>query len=119
MIDFALSTLNSDIQIGPNGNCLIVSGIQEVAQRVKMRINWLLGEWFLDTTKGLPWFQSMLGGKDVNTATLLVRSQINDTIGVDSVGTVNVSFAQRKLSIYAVCVIGGQSIPITAGVQIG
>lgn len=118
MIDLALSSLTNDAQI-KGGKLALASGTSEVVQRVKMRLNWLAEEWFLDTSKGLPWFQSILGGKDTATAALLVRSQINDTIGVDSVDTVNVRFARRELSIYAVITVNGQSIPITQGVQIG
>ena len=115
--DFAISELTSDFSI-KNG-CIVISyDANEVVQRVKMRLKWLLGEWFLDTTKGLPWFQQIAGGKNTNNAVMLIRDQITSTSGVDSINKINVIYdaQKRSLSIYAVIVVNGQNVIISKGV---
>ena len=42
-----------------------VSG-NETAQRVITRIRRLKGEWFIDTSAGMPYIQDILGKKDIN-----------------------------------------------------
>ena len=118
--DFAISILTNDISI-KGGKIALANGNAETVQRVKMRLQWLVGEWFLDTTKGLPWFQEILGDKNTNNAVMLIRDQITSTSGVDRVSTINVRFdaQKRELAIYAVAVIGGQSTVINQGVSFG
>lgn len=57
-----------------------VSGIDLVRQRLKQRLLLILGEWFLDTTIGLPWFQefSQKGIRESRVRSLLIR-QIVET----------------------------------------
>ena len=118
--DFAISTLTNDLSIS-KGKIVLTNGNAEIVQRVKMRLQWLVGEWFLDTTKGLPWFQEILGNKNTNNAVMLIRDQITSTSGVDSVSTINVIFdaQKRELSIYAIAVISGTNAVINQGVNFG
>ena len=118
--DFAISTLTNDISIS-KGKVALVNGNAEIVQRIKTRLQWLTGEWFLDTTKGLPWMQEILGDKNTNNAVMLIRDQITGTSGVDRVSTINVRFdaQKRELSIYAVAVVNGQNTVINQGVIFG
>ena len=53
--------LNSDNDIAVTGNTLqLVSGQEELTQIAKQRLQTFRGEWFLDTSIGIPYFQTVL-----------------------------------------------------------
>jgi hypothetical protein len=42
-----------------DGNIALATGIEEVAQKLKVRYSFFLGEWYLDKRLGVPWIQSI------------------------------------------------------------
>ena len=53
--------LNSDNDIFvKNGNFVFVDDAAEVLQNVRSRLLFYMGEWFLDNTLGVPYFQEIL-----------------------------------------------------------
>ncbi len=65
-IDLKLDA-NGDLFVGPEG-CEFTSGLAGVAQALQVQLRMILGEWFLDLDKGVPWYQrvgkqGILGGK--------------------------------------------------------
>ena len=77
-MDLALDTRTHDMAFaaGPRGpGIALVVGGPAVAQRVKIALLSLLGEWRYDTTHGTPWFQAILvkGAPRATVATLLRR----------------------------------------------
>lgn len=85
--------LTSDAQIGGNNPVL-----QDVIQRISM----FLGEWYLDNTQGVPWFQQILV-KNPNQSDIdaIFTNIILGTPGVQSLTNYSFSpnFAKRTLSI--------------------
>jgi hypothetical protein len=86
-----------------------------VAQAIKTNLLLLQGEWWEDTSQGLPLFQSILAGPgtpdNLQAAHLLIRQRIAATQGVKSVDSIQVSFVNRQLSVsYSVTITGGESI---------
>lgn len=78
-------------------------GIEEVLQRLVTRLNRELGEWFLETSAGLPWFQQgtgLLGSKNKFVLDMLVRKEVRGTLGVDRILKMNTTFVQRSYTIY-------------------
>lgn len=63
-----------------------------VAQQVRVHLKTLLGEWFLDTTVGVPWLQSILR-KGVSEASIraILRRKILEVDGVSRVLSLDVS----------------------------
>ncbi len=62
-----------------------VTAKDEVLQRLVTRLMRELGEWFLDRTAGLPWYQGghgMLGSKDRDALDIQIRAE---TLGTDGV----------------------------------
>jgi len=59
---------------------------ESLAQRIKIKLRLFQGEWLLDTSIGMPWFQEVLG-KKVSKAQVdsLIRNRVNDTDGVDEI----------------------------------
>jgi len=69
------------------------NGAEEVAQTVKTNLKLFLGEYFRDITIGTPWFQQILGkGASLDTREALIKRQIIQTEGVDSISTFNTDF---------------------------
>lgn len=58
-------------------NFVIIDGEENVAQRVKTNLQVFLGEWFLDTTRGVPYYQTILLK---NPDSLLVEFELKKTI---------------------------------------
>lgn len=63
--------------------CYAITGIDLVAQRLRLRLGTFLGDWVLDPTKGLPILR-WLGTKPPNAAEIgaVVRREIETTPGV-------------------------------------
>lgn len=90
-----------------------VSG-NETAQRVITRIRRLKGEWFIDTTAGMPYIQDILGKRDINYFKLLLRKEILNTDGVQSINNFRLSFNSKTglISVYVEIKVDGKYIPI-------
>jgi hypothetical protein len=59
-MDLALDPASHDLLL-TGGQLRLTSGVPEAAaQRLAVRLSMFLGEWFLDSTAGVPYFQSIL-----------------------------------------------------------
>lgn len=83
-----------------------ITSNDEVIQRVITRLKRELGEWFLDTDAGLPWYQNgtgILGSRRYTEGfvKLLIRREVMKTEGVSRVLSVNTVFlgATRNYNI--------------------
>lgn len=60
---------------------------EEISQRLKQALLYFYGEWFLDVTAGVPWFQIIL---QKGTSPEIIEGIIKDVIiGVNGVATLN------------------------------
>lgn len=59
MVDIALHANDHDILI-KDGDFLLIDNAERVAQQIKVKILTFLGEWFLDTTWGVPYLEYIL-----------------------------------------------------------
>ena len=79
MKDIRLDDFAHDIVIAA-GDLVIYDS---VAQHIKQRLLTILGEWFLDLSIGLPWFDEILGKhQDLSLVESLIKASIIDTPGV-------------------------------------
>lgn len=97
--DMALNPTTGDLIPG------VVTGSAEILQRLRTRLNREYGEWFLDTTAGLPWYQEgngLLGSKNRQLLILLVRRETLNTEGVERILQFNLVYtsATRYVSIF-------------------
>jgi hypothetical protein len=107
MIDLALDNLTGDISI-VNGKFVTVTGDAEIAQRIQIHVGRLLGEWFLNTSVGIPWYedrargvnQGLLGSKDVKSIDLALRRELKKIYGVKTIRTMNLVQQGRNVSAY-------------------
>lgn len=68
----------------------LVTGSDEIIQRVKLRLYRIMGEWFLNLGSGLPWYESgagILGApkNKIDLANLMIRQCILETTGVERI----------------------------------
>lgn len=98
-MDILLDRQTHDIM--PTGYDLpLVKGVDLIRQRLKQRLLLILGEWFLDTSIGLPWFQelSQKGISQSRVRSLLIR-QINETEGVSELVEFELDFNSNSRSL--------------------
>jgi hypothetical protein len=116
-----LQTTSSDLDLS-SGNLQIVSSLGLiVAQKLTNRFQFFLGEWFVDTRQGVPYFQQVFV-KNPNLAAIgqMFRQVIMQTPGVAAVITANLDFISQTRSLTATFVVqcddgstleGGLGIP--------
>lgn len=114
--DLRLNPGTRDLELG------VVGGSDEVLQRLLTRLKRELGEWFLNTKAGLPWYQNgrgILGSKasSKRAVDLLIRRETLGTQGVERIIKLNTLFpagspsgAGRTYSIYMEVFITGVGI---------
>ncbi len=77
-----------------------IKDIESIGQAIKTRLLFLYGEWWEDTQKGFPLFQSILGKRgtaaNLHTAELLILDVIKNTPGVTGVTDITVRFDSGK-----------------------
>lgn len=94
---------NGDIHFGYGDADFISDSAQTVAQKVVQRLRLWEGEWFLDVTAGTPWKARVLGRKHSKNIVQIIKQRIEETEGVQSVSSLDVSFDgnSRNLKINA------------------
>lgn len=97
-----------DLFLAPDGNLATVKDAEAVAQHVRQRLSTYKGEWFLDTTAGVPWLEQIMGkGYDPALAEAVVKAEILDTHGVVEITSFSIGFdaARRRLIIKDIVVM--------------
>lgn len=76
---------NGDSTFGSGFTAFLVDSPDAVAQAVLTRLKLLQGEWFLDTTVGVPYATQILGTGTQATRDVTIQSAILNTTGVKSI----------------------------------
>ena len=87
-----------DLKVPPN----ILRGVLAVAQRIRVRLQFFLGEWFLDKRQGMPYFQAILiKNPDLTLVQSIFRRAILGTPGVLAIAKLRTSFdrANRTFTV--------------------
>lgn len=81
---------NNDLYLDARGNIASVSNLEALRQKIRQRLKLFLSEWFLDTTRGVPYFQNILG-EDINQslAAQILTTEILKEPAVTQVKNVN------------------------------
>lgn len=107
MLDLRLDPFSHDLVIEALDLALTRDNEEAHAQHIKQRLLMITGEWFLNMSDGLPWFDGILGKpQDVSTVENLLKFRIVESPGVrellafdmggaDAERTLNVSFTVR------------------------
>lgn len=118
-MDFLLDDQTRDI-VWRNGALTKDQTTQPLIDTVRQRLLILLrsyqGEWFLDTTYGIPYYQSILGRKTTKDGVdLIFQTAILSENGVKEITSFSSTFVKRQYSMtFSVRVNDGQiTAPIT------
>ena len=84
---------------------------ETVAQRLFIRLRTFLGEWFLNTAYGVPYFTEVLGKKTSKSAVdLIMQQQILAEVGVKEITYFNSTLINRQYSLnFRVKVVDGST----------
>ena len=96
MYDIAADINTSDIVL-QNGDILMIDNAERVAQQIQITLRFWLGEWFLNTTDGVPYLEYILV-KQPNMAHIrqILTEQIQSVEGVKAVTDMELTFDQRE-----------------------
>lgn len=98
----------ADLYLDATGNLAIVRDTEAIGQHVRQRLMTYEGEWFLDSSAGVPWVRDILGGQyDPVLAESVLKAEILDTEGVTEISSFSVRFdlEVRGLSAYNIDVL--------------
>jgi hypothetical protein len=116
--DIFVDPLTGDIPV-VGGDVLLVRGGAFIAQNVLQRLRTLAGEYFLDTTIGIPYVQTIFQkGVNPQVVRTLFRTAIAQTPGIASVGDIAFRYdnGQRLLSLsFSARTNDGQTFSINTG----
>lgn len=111
-------TEGGDIEI-ENNTASLVGGADEVRQRIIQRLRTFRGEWFLDFSVGVPYYQDVLK-KNPNPSTVaaVLQAAILGTLGVIELKEFSLDYdnARELIVDFKVLVFSGDIIQIIEGV---
>lgn len=83
---------DGDIVIDKN-DVVLITGQDEIRQRVIQRLQFFLGEWFLDRSRGIPYFQEIFQkGVDSTSISALFKQEILAVDGVIELVSFDMSY---------------------------
>lgn len=85
-----------DLALTADGNLDMVTNAEAVGQHVSQRLQTFEGEWFLDTTAGVPWLDRIMGRKiDLPLAESVMKAETMDTDGVTGIEGFDLRFDRK------------------------
>lgn len=99
--DLKLDPITGDLVV-TDGDLVFVSGVDSILQDIRLALGFFLGEWFLDETEGIPYFQKILGVKNPDLLAIreIYRQRLLAVPGVlDVLSCVVTPAAARTLKI--------------------
>ena len=97
-LDFKVDPALGDMVISPAGAVLEATGIAEVRQRIKIRVQKQLGEWRYNLASGVPWMTTdtqagILGSKNAEqTARGIIAGVVENTVDVSGINSMTMAF---------------------------
>lgn len=91
-----------DLDLTPSGDLLVISGSEEVRQRIFLRLKFFKSEWFRDLREGMPYYQAVLvAAPNLELVRSVFRKAILGTPGVLALPELNLSIdsVARTLSV--------------------
>lgn len=83
-----------------NGELELNAGLGSIRQHLAIRLKFFLGEWFLDTGAGVPYFQEVFVDRvNLSAMEAVFKSAITATPGVIELQAFTLDFSGRTLTI--------------------
>lgn len=108
-----LNLLTGDVDL-TNGKMSFVEGVDAIRQKLLVGLRLFLGEWFLDTRAGLPYYERILGKKGRDEIAMIFKRYILSCDGVTAVSDLVFDFDNKKraMSISFIAFAGPVKIPV-------
>lgn len=91
--DIALGAVDHDLFITEEGDFLLIDDAERVAQQIKITLLTMLGEWFLDTSHGIPYLERILvKNPNLQLIKSIFRDKISNIPDVKKVNKLNLVF---------------------------
>jgi hypothetical protein len=83
-----------------NGRLVIIRGVEEISQKVSISLQLVLGEWFLNTAEGVPYYEQIfVKNPSPGKITSIFRRAILAVPGMLSVQTITVDFNRSTRAV--------------------
>jgi hypothetical protein len=94
-VDLAMNINTNDLVL-EDGDLMLIDDAERVAQQIAISLRFWAGEWFLNTTDGVPYLEYILV-KNPNLAHVqqVLTETIEGVTGVQAVTSMNVQFDRR------------------------
>lgn len=96
MTDLKIDPTTGDLDLS-SGTVELVTGIDAIAQNLRIRLQMFKGEWHLDERQGMPYFQEILGQKYKPALLIpIFQEAILETAGVIAIKSFSLDFVDRR-----------------------
>lgn len=97
--DIALSAANHDLLV-VDGDLKLIDDTERIAQQIKITLKFMLGEWFLDTSKGVPYLEYVLvKNPNMNHIRAIFREKILDVPGVAGINKLELTHDRKTRAL--------------------
>lgn len=95
MIDLELDPITNDLVI-ENFDFQLIDGVDQITQNTGIRLRFFLGEWFIDITQGIPYYQEIFK-KSPNQIQVdnIIKNEIITTFGIEEILSYTSDYNQR------------------------
>lgn len=95
-MSYFLQDGNGDLVIANNNLVLKTDALVEMKQRLTNALRWFTGEWFLDTSGGVPWLVIMKKGNTPAQGAAILKSYIAAQPGVKAINSFAFTVATNR-----------------------
>lgn len=100
MYDLAENIATGDLILQDN-DLMIIDNAERVAQQILITLRFWYGEWFLDTTQGVPYLEYILvKNPNINHVRQILTEAILSVEGVQTIDEMTLDFDQRNRRLY-------------------
>lgn len=109
---------NDDGVILVNGDFVLDGGIDGIAQQAEIRVATNRGEWWLDTSQGLPWLPGIMGSKlPPSIVSNMINAEAKRTAGVSDARATTINDVKGDYTIRFAVYIGNESKEVASGIS--
>lgn len=105
---FALNE-NNELYLDGNGEIVLKENNEQLLQKIKQRLQLTLGEWELAATRGVPWFDNILGARNFDLIENIITNEIGKEEDVKIVNNVVMTMNHETRKLSYSCVISTES----------
>lgn len=100
MYDLALNVKTWDLDI-INGDAMLIDNAERVSQQIGITLRFWLGEWFLNTTDGMPYLEYILvKNPNMNHVRQVISDAIRSVEGVDRTDSLVLDYDSKNRQLY-------------------